>query len=88
MKLDYAFVIFLNLLQKLIRLWYMWLVFTSNNCCVILQAKCVRDMNANSPMEVDGLDYEKIIDAYGTIDADFFKKSSEQHVMLILSQSI
>ncbi|EFH69737.1 predicted protein [Arabidopsis lyrata subsp. lyrata] len=51
-------------------------------------ANCVRDMNANSPMEVDGLDYEKIIDAYGTIDADFFKKSSEQHVMLILSQSI
>ncbi|XP_020868571.1 small subunit processome component 20 homolog [Arabidopsis lyrata subsp. lyrata] len=51
-------------------------------------AKCVRDMNANSPMEVDGLDYEKIIDAYGKIDADFFNKSSEQHVMIILSQSI
>ncbi|KAG7592924.1 Armadillo-type fold [Arabidopsis thaliana x Arabidopsis arenosa] len=51
-------------------------------------AKCVRDMNANSPMEVDGLDYEKIIDAYGKIDADFFNKSSEQHVMIILSQGV
>ncbi|CAE5958438.1 unnamed protein product [Arabidopsis arenosa] len=51
-------------------------------------AKCVRDMNSRSPMEVDDLDYEKIIDAYGKIDADFFNKSSEQHVMIILSQSI
>ncbi|EOA39466.1 hypothetical protein CARUB_v10008061mg, partial [Capsella rubella] len=51
-------------------------------------AKCVRDMNANSPMEVDDLDYEKIIEAYGKIDAEFFNKSSEQHVMIILSQSI
>ncbi|CAH2033822.1 unnamed protein product, partial [Thlaspi arvense] len=53
-----------------------------------LVAKCVSDMNATSPMEVDELDYEKIVDAYGKIDADFFNKSSEQHMMIILSQSL
>lgn len=56
--------------------------------CVILQAKCVRDMNAISPMEVDDLDYDTIVNAYGKIDADFFNKSSEQHIMIILSQSL
>lgn len=55
---------------------------------MILQAKCVRDMNAISPMEVDDLDYETIVNAYGKIDADFFNKSSSQHMMIILSQSI
>lgn len=45
-------------------------------------------MNAISAMEVDDLDYEKIVDAYVEINADFFNKSSEQHTMIILSQSI
>ncbi|CAH8334303.1 unnamed protein product [Eruca vesicaria subsp. sativa] len=51
-------------------------------------AKCVSDMNATSPMEVDDLDYETIIDAYAKIDVDFFYKSSERHMMIILSQSL
>ncbi|CAN8326706.1 unnamed protein product [Cochlearia groenlandica] len=51
-------------------------------------AKRIRDMNAISAMEVDDLDYEKIVNAYLEIDADFFSKSSEQHTMIILSQSI
>ncbi|XP_010423069.1 PREDICTED: U3 small nucleolar RNA-associated protein 20-like [Camelina sativa] len=53
-----------------------------------LMAKCVSDMNATSPMEVDDLDYETIIKAYAKIDADFFTKSSEQQMMIILSQSL
>ncbi|ESQ34339.1 hypothetical protein EUTSA_v10009353mg [Eutrema salsugineum] len=52
-----------------------------------LVAKCVSDMNATSPMEVDELDYDTIINAYAKIDADFFNKSSEQHMMIILSQT-
>ncbi|CAH2077407.1 unnamed protein product [Thlaspi arvense] len=51
-------------------------------------AKRVRDMNAISAMEVDDLDYEKIVNAYVEIDADFFNRSSVQHTMIILSQSI
>jgi U3 small nucleolar RNA-associated protein 20 len=51
-------------------------------------AKRVRDMNAISAMEVDDLDYEKIVNAYVEINADFFIKSSEQHTMIILSQCI
>ncbi|KAH0878443.1 hypothetical protein HID58_065837 [Brassica napus] len=51
-------------------------------------AKCVSDMNATSPMEVDDLDYETIMDAYANIDVDFFNESSEQHMMIILSQSL
>ncbi|WZZ58743.1 hypothetical protein YC2023_058850 [Brassica napus] len=50
-------------------------------------AKCVSDMNATSPMEVDDLDYETIMDAYANIDVDFFNESSEQHMMIILSQT-
>ncbi|ESQ54097.1 hypothetical protein EUTSA_v10024182mg [Eutrema salsugineum] len=50
-------------------------------------AKRVRDMNAISAMEVDDLDYEKIVNAYLDINADFFKKSSEQHTIIILSQT-
>uniref|UniRef100_A0A1J3F7J7 U3 small nucleolar RNA-associated protein 20 n=2 Tax=Noccaea caerulescens TaxID=107243 RepID=A0A1J3F7J7_NOCCA len=53
-----------------------------------LVAKCISDMNATSPMEVDDLDYVTIIDAYARIDTDFFNKSSEQHMMIILSQSL
>ncbi|KAL1222676.1 hypothetical protein V5N11_004427 [Cardamine amara subsp. amara] len=53
-----------------------------------LMAKCVSHMNATSPMEVDDLDYETIRKAYGKIDADFFAKFSEQHIMIILSQSL
>lgn len=45
-------------------------------------------MNAISPMEVDELDYEKIVNAYVDVNADYFMKSSEQHTMIILSQSI
>lgn len=45
-------------------------------------------MNATSPMEVDELDYETIINAYEKIDSDFFNKSSEQHIKMILSQSL
>lgn len=45
-------------------------------------------MNAISAMEVDDLDYEKIVKAYVEINEDFFNKSSEQHAMIILSQSI
>ncbi|KAJ0257757.1 hypothetical protein HA466_0085710 [Hirschfeldia incana] len=51
-------------------------------------AKCVSDMNATSPMEVDDLDYETIMDAYAKIDVDFFNESSEKHMMIILSQSL
>ncbi|CAH8355708.1 unnamed protein product [Eruca vesicaria subsp. sativa] len=51
-------------------------------------AKRVRDMNAISVMEVDDLDYERIVSAYVEIDSDFFKKSSKQHTMIILSQSL
>ncbi|XP_020872517.1 U3 small nucleolar RNA-associated protein 20 isoform X2 [Arabidopsis lyrata subsp. lyrata] len=51
-------------------------------------AKRVRDMNAISAMEVDDLDYEKIVNAYLEINAEFFFKSSEQHTMIILSQCI
>ncbi|XP_010445040.1 PREDICTED: U3 small nucleolar RNA-associated protein 20-like [Camelina sativa] len=51
-------------------------------------AKRIRDMNAISAMEVDDLDYEKIVNAYVEINADFFNKSSEQHTKIILSQSI
>ncbi|VVA98294.1 unnamed protein product [Arabis nemorensis] len=51
-------------------------------------AKCVREMNAISPMEVDDLDYETIVNAYGKIDADFFNKTLPQHMMIILSQCI
>ncbi|XP_023633717.1 U3 small nucleolar RNA-associated protein 20 isoform X2 [Capsella rubella] len=51
-------------------------------------AKRIRDMNAISAMEVDDLDYEKIVNAYVEINADFFNKSSEQQTMIILSQSI
>ncbi|KAL0705148.1 hypothetical protein Bca4012_071573 [Brassica carinata] len=50
-------------------------------------AKCVSDMNATSPMEVDDLDYETIMDAYAKIDVDFLNESSEQHMMIILSQT-
>lgn len=39
-------------------------------------------------MEVDDLDYETITNAYAKIDAEFFNKSSEQHMMIILSQSL
>lgn len=45
-------------------------------------------MNAISAMEVDDLDYEKIVNAYVEINAEFFFKSSEQHTMIILSQCI
>uniref|UniRef100_A0A1J3E191 U3 small nucleolar RNA-associated protein 20 n=1 Tax=Noccaea caerulescens TaxID=107243 RepID=A0A1J3E191_NOCCA len=51
-------------------------------------AKRIRDMNAISAMEVDDIDYEKIVNAYVEINADFFNRSSEQHTMIILSQSI
>ncbi|KAJ4916552.1 ARM repeat superfamily protein [Raphanus sativus] len=51
-------------------------------------AKCISDMNATSPMEVDDLDYETIMDAYAKIDVDFFNESSEQHMMIIISQSL
>ncbi|KAG5385531.1 hypothetical protein IGI04_037001 [Brassica rapa subsp. trilocularis] len=51
-------------------------------------AKCVSDMNATSPMEVDDLDYETIMDAYAKIDVDFLNESSEQDMMIILSQSL
>lgn len=54
----------------------------------VLQAKCVSDMNATSPMKVDDLDYETIMDAYAKIDVDFLNESSEQHMMIILSQSL
>ncbi|CDY16211.1 BnaA09g29450D [Brassica napus] len=50
-------------------------------------AKCVSDMNATSPMKVDDLDYETIMDAYAKIDVDFLNESSEQHMMIILSQT-
>lgn len=53
-----------------------------------LQAKRIRDMNAISAMEVDDLDYERIVNSYVEIDADFFTKSSKQHTMIILSQSL
>lgn len=45
-------------------------------------------MNAISAMEVDDIDYEKIVNAYVEINADFFNRSSEQHTLIILSQSI
>ncbi|KAF8097526.1 hypothetical protein N665_0286s0035 [Sinapis alba] len=51
-------------------------------------AKRVQDMNAISAMEVDDLDYERIVNAYVEIDSDFFNKSSKQHTMIILSQSL
>ncbi|KAL0795429.1 hypothetical protein Bca101_066806 [Brassica carinata] len=51
-------------------------------------AKCVSDMNSTSPMEVDDLDYETIMDSYAKIDVDFFNECSEQHMMIILSQSL
>ncbi|XP_056865645.1 U3 small nucleolar RNA-associated protein 20-like [Raphanus sativus] len=51
-------------------------------------AKRIRDMNAISAMEVDDLDYERIVNSYVEIDADFFTKSSKQHTMIILSQSL
>ncbi|KFK44281.1 hypothetical protein AALP_AA1G237800 [Arabis alpina] len=54
---------------------------------LVLVAKCVSDMNAIAPMEVDELDYDTIINAYEKIDAEFFNKFSEQHIMIILSQT-
>ncbi|CAN7082081.1 unnamed protein product [Brassica oleracea var. botrytis] len=51
-------------------------------------AKRIRDMNSISVMEVDDLDYERIVNAYVEIDSDFFAKSSKQHTMIILSQSV
>ncbi|KAJ0262956.1 ARM repeat superfamily protein [Hirschfeldia incana] len=51
-------------------------------------AKRVRDMNSISAMEVDDLDYERIVNAYVEIDSDFFTKSSKQHTLIILSQSL
>ncbi|XP_013750413.2 U3 small nucleolar RNA-associated protein 20-like isoform X1 [Brassica napus] len=51
-------------------------------------AKRIRDMNSISAMEVDDLDYERIANAYVEIDSDFFAKSSKQHTMIILSQSL
>lgn len=45
-------------------------------------------MNSISAMEVDDLDYERIVNAYVEIDSDFFAKSSKQHTMIILSQSL
>ncbi|KAL0660116.1 hypothetical protein Bca4012_080701 [Brassica carinata] len=51
-------------------------------------AKRIRDMNSISVMEVDDLDYERIVNAYVEIDSDFFAKSSKQHTMIILSQSL
>lgn len=51
-------------------------------------AKRIRDMNSISAMEVDDLDYERIVNAYVEIDSDFFAKSSKQHTMIILSQSL
>ncbi|XP_010532760.1 PREDICTED: small subunit processome component 20 homolog isoform X2 [Tarenaya hassleriana] len=51
-------------------------------------ANLICDLNATSAMEVDGLDYDKIANTYAEIDVDFFQRSSEQHTLILLSQSV
>ncbi|WCJ33154.1 ARM repeat superfamily protein [Euphorbia peplus] len=51
-------------------------------------AKLLRELNATSALEMGGLDYDAIINAYEQINVDFFLSLIEDHAILILSHCV
>ncbi|XP_065862754.1 uncharacterized protein [Euphorbia lathyris] len=51
-------------------------------------AKLLCELNATSALEMGGLDYDTIINAYEKIDVDFFQSLQEDHATLILSHCV
>ncbi|KAI8566257.1 hypothetical protein RHMOL_Rhmol02G0025800 [Rhododendron molle] len=55
---------------------------------LIAVAKLVRELNSTSVMEMGGLDYDSIINAYEKINKDFFYTVREKHALIILSHAV
>ncbi|PSS35668.1 Small subunit processome component like [Actinidia chinensis var. chinensis] len=55
---------------------------------VIPLAKLLRELNSTSAMEMGGLDYESVLNAYEKINKDFFYSVGEKHALVILSHAV
>ncbi|XP_062008273.1 U3 small nucleolar RNA-associated protein 20 [Rosa rugosa] len=51
-------------------------------------AKLVQDLNATSITEIDSLDYDRVLNAYGKITVDMFNTIQEDHALVILSHCV
>ncbi|KAI8539167.1 hypothetical protein RHMOL_Rhmol09G0160300 [Rhododendron molle] len=55
---------------------------------LVTVAELVRELNSTFAMEMGGLDYDGIINAYEKINKDFFYTVREKHALLILSHAV
>lgn len=53
-----------------------------------MQAKLLRELNATSAMEMGGLDYDVVLNAYEKINIEFFYTVREEHASVILSHFV
>lgn len=53
-----------------------------------MQAELVRELNSTSSMEMGGLDYGSIINAYEKINKDFSYTVRVEHALVILSHAV
>ncbi|KAL3835007.1 hypothetical protein ACJIZ3_009743 [Penstemon smallii] len=60
----------------------------ANDSSVLTVAQNLRGLNATSEMEMDGLDYDKVICSYDKINVDFFNSIPEEQALLILAHTI
>ncbi|OMO92169.1 Down-regulated-in-metastasis protein [Corchorus capsularis] len=63
-------------------------VLARTDASVVVVARYVRQLNANSAFELDELDYDAIGKAYEEIGMGFFHASPVEHALLILSQCV
>ncbi|KAG5549083.1 hypothetical protein RHGRI_014451 [Rhododendron griersonianum] len=55
---------------------------------LVTVAELVRELNSTFAMEMGGLDYDSIINAYEKINKDFFYTVREKHALVILSHAV
>lgn len=53
-----------------------------------MQAKLLHELNATSAVEMGGLDYDTILNAYEKIDVGFFYTVQEDHALVVLSHCV
>ncbi|XP_015574070.2 small subunit processome component 20 homolog [Ricinus communis] len=55
---------------------------------VLFVAKLIRELNATSTVEMGGLDYDTIVNAYAKIDVELFYCLQEDHALVVLSHCV
>ncbi|KAK3010833.1 hypothetical protein RJ639_012410 [Escallonia herrerae] len=59
-----------------------------NDNSVYSVAQLLCELNATSPLEMGGLDYDTILGAYGKLNIEVFYNIPEEHALVILSQFV